>query len=80
MIYKNRGNVWDLSEIRPLAEVLKYADEIESLAYELRYSIRSISLQEMRDNLRSAAEGIIRAVETIEDEDKLIEVGFGDLI
>jgi len=75
MIYKNRGDGWDLDEIYPLAEVVEYAEDvITKIAYELENCGGSMTLQEIQDELISAAKDLIKAVESINDND-LIEVG-----
>ena len=78
MIYKNRGDGWDLDEIYPLAEVVEYAEEISNLSHELENCKRTMTLQEMRDRLVCAAECIIGALREIGDDDELAEVDFGD--
>jgi len=65
---------WDIDVCYPLEEALANIEEFEKLAYELRNCVRTKSLQEMRDELKGFAEGVINAVDQIKDDDKIVEV------
>lgn len=64
---------WDCDNYSPLRDVLFNYEEMEQLVYELRNCVRTKSLQQMKEELLSFAEGIVQACENIDDDAEIVE-------
>ena len=64
---------WDLDRIEPLGDASLAIDDLDQLNYQLNNCVRQGTIVSMRDELISAAQRILDAVEEIDDNDTVEE-------
>jgi hypothetical protein len=64
---------WDLDRIEPLGDASLAIDDLDQLNYQLKNCVRQGTIVSMRDELISAAQRILDAVEEIDDYDTVEE-------